>query len=113
MLVSLLLTLNRFHTFFYLLALDTGKCTLSMVAFTYFIYVSYIYLHVQQKQLSSHTKIGATGGGGGGGGNNLIDMILLYDFHQFSLESINLRDIILSYDSINQRFHHHISPDHD
>ena len=36
--------------------------------------------------------------GGGGGDSNLIDMILLYDFHQSSLESINLRDMILSYD---------------
>ena len=84
-----------------------------MVAFTNFICVSYIYLHVQQKQLSSHTKIGTIGGGGGGGGNSLIDMILLYDFQQFSLESINLRDMILSYDSINRRSHHHVSPDHD
>ena len=110
-LVSLLLTLNTFHTFLYLLAL--GKCTLWMVAFTNFICVSYIYLHIQQKQLSSHTKLGATGGGGGEGGNNLIDMIVLYDFHQFSLESINLRDMVLSYDSINRRFHHQISPDQD
>ena len=55
---------------------------------------------MQQKQLSSHTKVGATGGGGGGGGggSNLIDMILLYGFHQSSLESIKLRDTILSYD---------------
>ena len=52
---------------------------------------------MQQKQISSHTKVGATGGGGGGD-SNLIDMILLYDFHQSSLESINLRDMILSYD---------------
>ena len=66
--------------------------------------VSYSYLHMLQKQLSSHTKVGATGGVGGGGGgggggvSNLIDMILLYDFHQSSLDSINLRDLILSYD---------------
>ena len=43
-------------------------------------------------------------------GNNLINAILIYDFHQSSLESINLRDMILSYDSINRRFHHYISP---
>ena len=53
---------------------------------------------MQQKQLSSHTKVGATGGDGGGGGSNLIDMILLYDFQQSSLKSINFRDTILSYD---------------
>ena len=42
---------------------------------------------------------GGGGGGGGGGGNNLIDMFLLYDFHQSSLERINFRDMILCYDS--------------
>ena len=53
---------------------------------------------LQHYQLSSHTKVGATGGGGGGGvGSNSIDMSLLYDFHQSSLESINLRYMILSY----------------
>ena len=75
--MSLLLTLNRFLTFFYLLAVGTGKCTLWMVTFTNFIPISYVYLHVQQKKLSSHTKTGATGGGGDGRrGNNLIDLIL-------------------------------------
>ena len=34
-------------------------------------------------------------------GNNLIDIILLYNFHNYLLESISLRDMILSYDSIN------------
>ena len=38
-------------------------------------------------------------GARGGGGNNLIDMFLLYDFHQSSLERINFRDMILRYDS--------------
>ena len=46
-------------------------------------------------------------------GNNLINAILIYDFHQSLMESINLRDMILSYDSINQRFHHYISPNYD
>ena len=67
-------------------------------------------------QTHTHTIISATGGSGGGdggGASNLIDMVLLYDFHQFSLESINLRDMILCYDSISRRFHHHICPDHD
>ena len=36
------------------------------------------------------------GGGGGGGGNSSIDVILFYDFHQFSLGSNNLRGMILS-----------------
>ena len=45
-------------------------------------------MQVQQKQLQSHAKMGATGLGGGEGGNNLIDIILPYDFHQSSLESI-------------------------
>ena len=45
--------------------------------------------------------------------NNLIDMILLYDFQKTLLESINLRDMFLSYDSIYQRFHHHISSDNN
>ena len=45
--------------------------------------------------------------------NNLIDMILLYDFQKSSLESINLRGMFLSYDSIYRRFHHHISSDND
>ena len=30
------------------------------------------------------------------GGNNLIDVILLYDYHKSSSESINLRGMILS-----------------
>ena len=45
--------------------------------------------------------------------NNLIDMILLYDFQKTLLESINLRDMFLCYDSIYQRFHHHISSDNN
>ena len=44
---------------------------------------SYIYLHTQQKHLSSHTKIDCTGVWGEG--NNSIDMILFYDFHQSTL----------------------------
>ena len=80
-----MLTVNKFHAFFYLLAADLGKCKLWMVAFTNFICISYIYLHVQHKQLSSHTKTGATGGGG----NNLTGSILLNDFRQFVLEIIN------------------------
>ena len=39
--------------------------TLWMVPFINFSCVSYIYLYVQQKQLLSHTRIGATGGDGG------------------------------------------------
>ena len=46
-------------------------------------------------------------------GNNLIDIILLYNFHNYLLESISLRDMILSYDSINWQFHHHIFPKYD
>ena len=42
--------------------------TLWMVPFINFSRVSYIYLYVQQKQLLSHTRIGATGDGGGGVG---------------------------------------------
>ena len=79
----------------------------------HFSCASYIYLHVQQKQLSSHTKIAGGGGGGGGGsgkggrgvGNNSIDMILFYDFHQSLLGSNNLRDMrdmTLSHGSINR-----------
>ena len=45
--------------------------------------------------------------------NNLIDMILLYDFQNSLLESINVRDRSLSYDSIYRGFNHHISSDND
>ena len=52
---------------------------------------------------AAETAIGDTGGGGRGvGGNNSIDTILFYDFHQSSLKSNNLRDMIVSYDSINR-----------
>ena len=72
---------------------------------------------MQQKQLSSHTKIGATGGGGRGGGvriggNNSIDIVLFYDVNQSLFGSNNLRDMNLFYDFINARFHH-VSPSHD
>ena len=81
--MPLLLTLNTSFSHFSIFLLlpqdlhGTDKCTLRTVAFTNFISVSYIYLHGQQKQLSSHTETGATGGGGSGTeGNNLIDLIL-------------------------------------
>ena len=71
---------------------------------------------MQQKQLSSHTKIGGVGGvGEREGGNNSIDMVLFYDLHQSLLGNNNLRglrDMILPYDSINRRCHQ-ISPDHE
>ena len=73
-----------------------------------FTRVNYSNLNVQQKQLSSHTKIGAAGGSGSGrvraGGNKY--MILFFDGHKSSLSSNNLRDINLFYDSINRRFYH-------
>ena len=106
--MCLLLTLSRFHN----LTQVNARC--GWVLLRHFSCVSYIYLHGQQKQLSNHTKIDGTGGGGRGredGGNISIDMILFYDFHQSSLQSNNLRDMILSYDSINRRFLY-ISPNH-
>ena len=70
-----------------------------MVAFTQLSCVSYIYLRVQQKLLSSHTKIGGAGGvGEGGGSNNSVNIILFYDFPQYLLGNNSLRvmrDIIL------------------
>ena len=36
------------------------------------------------------------------GCHNLIDVILLFDLHKPLLKSINLEDMILSYDSINR-----------
>ena len=78
-----------------------------MVAFTKFSCVSYTYLHVQQKYLSSHTKTGGDGGvAEGEGGNNSINIILFYDFHQSLSGNNNLRgmrDMILSYDSFSRR----------
>ena len=47
---------------------------------------------MQQKRLSSHTKLGGNGDvGEGEGDNNSIDMILFYDFHQSLLGNNNLR----------------------
>ena len=79
-----------------------------MVTFINFSCVSYIYLRVQQKQLSSHTKIGATDGGGGGEGKWLDRHDFILWFQKTLLESINLTDMFLSYDFIYQRFHHHL-----
>ena len=76
----------------------------------HFSCVTYNSLHVQQKQLSKHTKIGGTGDCGGG--NNLVDMILFCELHLSFLGSNDLRDMILSHDSINWRFHH-IAPNRD
>ena len=109
--MCLLLTLSRCHTW---TQVNAHCVWLFLLQFSC---VSYIYLHGQQKQLLSHTKIDGTGGGGGGrgsrdGSNNSIDMILFCDFHQSSSGNNNLRDMILSYDSINRRFHH-ISPNND
>ena len=71
---------------------------------------------MQQKRLSSHTKLGGNGDvGEGEADNDSIDMILFYDFHQSLLGSNNLRgmrDMILPYASINRRCHQ-ISPIHD
>ena len=39
-------------------------------------------------------------------------MILFFDFHQSSVKSNNLKDMILFYDFISRRFHH-ISRNHD
>ena len=94
-----------------------GKCTrCGCLLLQQFSCVRYIYLHVQQKHLSSHTKLGGTGDfGEGEGGNNSIDMILFYGFHQRLLGNNNLRgmrDMILPYDSINRQCHQ-ISPNHD
>ena len=73
-------------------------------------------MHVQQKRLSSHTKLGATGDVvEGEGNNNSIDMIFFYDVHQSLMGNNNLRgltDMILPYDFINKRYHQ-ISPNHD
>ena len=58
-------------------------------------------------------KRGTGGGNGcGGEGNNSIDMMSFFDFHQSSVKSNNLKDIILFYDFISRRFHH-ISRNHD
>ena len=98
--MCLLLTLSRSHTWTQV----NARCV--WLFLLHFSCVSYIYLHGQQKQLLSHTKIDGTGGGGGrgssDGSNNSIDMILFYDFHQSSSGNNNLRDMILSYDSINR-----------
>ena len=71
---------------------------------------------MQQKRLSSHTKLGGTGDvGEGEGDNNSIDMILFYVFHQSLLGNNNLRgmrDMILPDDSIKRRCHQ-ISPNHN
>ena len=71
---------------------------------------------MQQKRLSSHTKLGGTGDvGEGEGDNNSIDMILFYVFYQSLLGNNNLRgmrDMILPYDSIKRQCHQ-ISPNHD
>ena len=107
--MCLLLTLSRFHT----LTQVNARC--EWVLLRHFTCVSYINLHGQQKQLSNYTKIDGTDGGGRGredGGNNSIDVILFCDFQKSSLRNNNLRDMILSYDSINRRFLY-ISPNHD
>ena len=46
---------------------------------------------------------------GEGESNDVTNMVSFYDFHQSSLGSNNLTDMILIYDSINRQFHH-ISP---
>ena len=46
------------------------------------------------------------------GSKNSIDMNPFYDFHQSSLGSNNLRDMLLSYDSVDIWLHR-ISPNHD
>ena len=99
--MCLLLTLSRFYT----LTQVNARC--GWVLLRHFTCVSYTYLHGQQKQLSNHTKIDGTDGGCRGredGCNNSIAMILFCDFHKSSLRNNNLRDMILSYDSINRRF---------
>ena len=56
--------LNTFHNFFYFFMLLTqvnARC--GWLSLWPFSCISYIYLRVQQKQLSSHTLIGGTGGG--------------------------------------------------
>ena len=56
--ISIMLTLNRFHTFF-LSAVGAGKECCECFLLKYFsCNVSYTYLHLQQKHLLSHMKIG-------------------------------------------------------
>lgn len=56
--ISIMLTLNRFHTFF-LSAVGTGKeCCECFLLKHFSCDVSYTYLHLQQKHLLSHMKIG-------------------------------------------------------
>ena len=89
--VSFLLTLNRFHTFFFLLFIQVNARS-GWFLLQQFCCVSYIYLHVQQKQLSSYTNLSGTGGAAEGkGSNNSTGMILLYDFYQSWLGNNNLR----------------------
>ena len=62
--MSLLLTLNKFHTFIYLPTADIGKCMLWMVAFTAFALVIFICTYSR----SGYRVIQKYGGVGGGEG---------------------------------------------
>ena len=82
--------LNKIRTFFIFKRIT--KELFEWLFLRHFSCVSYIYLHVHQKQLSCHTKIG---GIGGGGANNAIAIILSYDFQQSLYRSNNLRYMIV------------------
>ena len=75
------------HCLYFFSPIDTDKCTLCILR--HFSYVSYIYLHVQQNQLLSHTEIDGTGG------CNQENFILWFSL--VFIRDINWRDMKLNY----------------
>ena len=117
-LVSLLLTLNRFsHRGLFVLLLAQVNARYAADCCFYHISVALV-IFISRTAAESAIKPYKNRWHWwwwlrwGVGANKRIDMILFYDFHLFLFWSNNWRDAILSYDSIHRQFHQ-ISPNHD